>query len=589
MKKLVGLSLIALLAGCSSGNGSGLASTPITTGGGVGVVTSGLPTVQRDAVGYTFDSRQLNTVQGAGAVSAIGVVPVSTTSLVAAAPLNEVFRAEAGGTPTEGAFFSPVSSFATLDFDAFAATADSRVASNGDVFIRNEISSTNFEWISILDTSYSEAVVAVAGSQVYAIAGGPAQSGQIYQYNSVDFASVATLGSHIPTAAADFKGDLLIGATFANATGGPASLHRLRSGLLQQIQLPGAAGGNGVRQEVTALLSITNANGLDFTLIVAVGSFDGNGNALGGYLLASNGSQFETMASYANDAPMGLAAIDDTVYVGLDSGKLQYRQDDGTWADEPNFPQVESITSLRTLDAATLAIGAQNGGAVLVLRYAGNTTVTPPQPPSTDVFYDPEVEAVLAARCYTCHVANAPNPAIAGNSMLLTGTDLNADYAVVNALTNNADPAQSTLVRKALGELGHGGSAILTNGSSELQTLIDWQTQGSRFEDAVTPPPPPPPSLSTFEADVKSILDADCSGCHAGRSGAGQFHYQGNAGTINMDWMETRDQTNAGQPAMSELLLRGGVGGSSSHPVRPLDNAEQQTIITWISDGRLLN
>jgi mono/diheme cytochrome c family protein len=585
------LFVAAALAGCSgggsSGGGGGGTAPPVS---GPGVVTSALPVLDRDAVGYTFTTESLNSVVGAGRVDALGIAPNATDSLAVSSPLNEITRIDAAGTTAEDSFFAPASSLANVGTFVFAGTRDRTTSGNGDVFARTELAPGSYNWTTAINSSRSEAYVVSTGGQLYALLGGADQAGEIWSLNQADgtFSQTAAIGSWIPTSATARGSDVYVGATRNGLGGGEAQLIRMRLGVTEEIAIPGAGAGGNTRQEITGMATIANvgSGAGSETIVMTVGTFDLASNTpLGGFVVATNGTDFEVMNSYAQDAPTCLAFIDSTIYVGLANGGLEYRQADGSWTQE-SLPANNGVFSLLARDDATLLIGCRGqNGALLVVRTADSKVSTTPTP--TDVYYSPEVANYLTNACASCHT----NTGIVGTAMLLAAPLADqANHTIVAALTNSVDPAASTLITKATGQVVHTGGALLQVGSADHTMLVNWVTQGARFEATVTPPPPPPPVLSNFTADVKPILDGmgnACASCHTGRTAPNQFTYTGV--NVNQDWQETMQFTNAGIPAQSELFQRGGVGGNQGHPVRTLTAAQQATITTWINDGRPLN
>ncbi|MBL4846094.1 MAG: hypothetical protein JKY65_11250, partial [Planctomycetes bacterium] len=87
-----------------------------------------------------------------------------------------------------------------------------------------------------------------------------------------------------------------------------------------------------------------------------------------------------------------------------------------------------------------------------------------------------DVKPVLSARCASCHAGTFFPAAAAAYPLTLSNDD--ADFAETVARTNPQTPDASLLLTKALGQ-AHGGGAVLTAGSTEHTTLVQWIQGGA--------------------------------------------------------------------------------------------------------------
>ena len=600
---IMALSLAAVGCGGGGGGGGGSVAGGVTAGNGV--IASALPVATRDPQGYGFQSVGLNSVKGAGLVTALGAAPVGTEALVAHAPLNEIERQNGSLVVTEDSFFDRVASVATVPSSGtglvtYAGTYSVTGAGSGDFFQRQQLSSTSAQWAIALDTDKSEAYVASVGSSqtFLGMAGGEGQEGVLY---GPGFAQIAVLGSAIPMRAVEYKGVTYIGAMSNTVGGGAAKLYRMLGGAIEEVNFPASAGGNGARQEFVGMLSVAgvsspsvaptqsgstaptaSAQPVDL-LVVAVGSFDRLSHAgMAGQVLVHDGKDWEAMVTLSGEAPTSLAFIDNTIYVGTSGGKLLFRDVDGKWIEEPNLPANDGVTALLARDQATLLLGLRGKtGAQLAIRTALGGGVG-----TTARYYLPDVSTILANRCAVCHSGTAM-PAAVGVWSITASADTDADYASAQSKSDLANPDQSLLVVKGDGGLGHVGGAVFQG--SEKQTVIDWIAGGALKEAPVAPPPPPPPPPpggGLKYADIKPILQGCAvTGCHGNNPGR---VFQLSTGLVNdqSDWNNVRSECNPGLPNQSRLLIMG--SGTTPHPVALIQNpsANYDMIIQWINDGR---
>ena len=486
----IGISgLVAM--GCGGGGGGGGYSSAPVTSGSVGIVTSDLPTSDLNATGYDFASVAANT-SAAGKAAALGAAPVGTATLVAWTSMNEaelLVSGTYGGA--ENVFPAAPSSIARLqsNTDMFLALRDRAVNGAGDIYRREDNGGIG-TWSLALDTDTSEAYVAAVGTSVLALAGGPDQAGEVYQWDGTAqiLTSIAALGSMTPTAAASHDGVIYVGGTDSAATGGPAKLVRLTSGAVEEIGLPIVLTQPGLnyRQEITAMLTVGNATQGE-TIFLAIGVYDlTSGAPLSGSLIATNGTEFEQLVDFAQDAPTCLAWHDSTVYAGTYAGRLVHREDSGSWLDESALPVIQQIASLLSLTADTLLIGtgSDTGPAILVrteqapapgtTNPGANPNPNNPPMPAGKLSYASDVAPIMVT-CASCHRSNGR---VKGNMLLTSPTNVSADYQTVLGYVDLAAPANSQALLSAQGIGGH-ARIIGGAGDPNYDTLLLWVQDGA--------------------------------------------------------------------------------------------------------------
>lgn len=361
---LLGALLGLFLAGCGSSS-----RVPPTTGGGGGRPTGAplnrtLPTPQRNQAGYQFASQSLSAVPG-GEVSALGVAPAGTESLVAHAPAQDllVVRNGVALTPAETTFPARAASLAQVGTRVLAGTGEVGQAAGGDVYERLETSPGAFSWSRVLDTDAEVAVVSSAsGGAIAAVDTSNATGPRLYRYDSTSgqFSAGASF-SFRPRAVLELNGEVYVGGSDAS---GQPHLEVVGAGA-RTYSLQAAAAGE--RAEVCALIQVEDDQGQPL-VAAALAVYDATSGApLRGQILLVRQTA-DPIGALNGDAPTSLAWIDQALSIGSAGGQLLFRDANGTLVAEPGFAQVDRVTSLLTR-GDTLLIGCGgNAGAELRIR-----------------------------------------------------------------------------------------------------------------------------------------------------------------------------------------------------------------------------
>lgn len=586
------LTLAALVAstavgiGCTGGSSSSRGGTAAAS---TGNINSGLPTENR---GAAYNTTTVFAPQGSIAGAKINAMAVATlgtaTGVIASeAPFSNIYAVASSSNTFEAKLFFDANMIARVDSgattDYYASTSSREAPGAGDVWQR-----VNNNWQLAYDTADNEAVVATVNSGAwtgfYVAHGSIDGSTTVVRQAAGGFTSIATIQSEVPTNAISYKGDLWIATRSSEATGGGAKLQRYTGGgNFDEVMMPVALVGQGVYQNVTSMIEIATASSGSVAmpiLAVAVGEFNEQGAAISGTVMISNGTDFEVIANYQGEAPTSLAWIDDTVYVGTSGGKVQYRDANGEMQDESTLPANNGVYSL-VVTGDELYIGAAiNTGPAIFVR-KGGAGVTPPPPPSTDVYFDTDVAPLLAANCASCHQAPGLALAVASFELVDNATDFTE---ITTNRIDMATPTDSMLLLKASADTsvgGHGGGAIWAPGSSQANTVTTWISQGAR-QAAVVTPPPPPPVLKTFSGNVHPLLQADCMGCHAGTGNGLQVN-----ANVTTSYNSALARVNLGTPEASLLLTKpsGTNHGGGAIANYNVGGVKYNEIIQWIADG----
>ncbi len=569
-------------AGCSTGGGGGgkasigVGITPVQSG----TLVEGLPAPQLDANGYDFSLVSVNQVPG-GTVPALTTASVNTAVYAANFPGGSVLLVDDLSVNLSGNLFYEARSMAADGANVFAATANRSRDGAGDLYA----AASGGTWQIAIDSSDAEMTVGAGSLGVFAAHGGAGREGALRQLVSGQWQSIASLQSAVPTAIAESDGRLFVGGS--DAFGGYARLLRYEpsTGALANVPLPGAGGGFGVRQEVTSMVSIaTVASGSIMpiatqVLVVAVGSFDSVGNGVGGMVLATDGARrFETIASFAGDAPVAVIFQDASIVVATSRGRLYHRDAQGRMVEEtlPASAGITGFASGLSRDQASAVFGGKTAaGAVLVRRVARGGGYVPP---ATDLYYRPDAKAILQNRCASCHgVGSAIPAATMAMTLDFDQADDQATHATVLTKLDLNAPQASLLLQKATGT-GHVGGTVITTGSPDYNNLVAWVQQGARFEATAAPTGP------TYVTDIRPILQ-DCLSCHRT---ATNFNLSNNLSLNNQDYMEVLTFVNTTNPETSQILRKptntatGGHGGGVRFTT---GSTPYNTIVQWIQQG----
>lgn len=193
---------------------------------------------------------------------------------------------------------------------------------------------------------------------------------------------------------------------------------------------------------------------------------------------------------------------------------------------------------------------------------------------SEDRYYNPQVRGTLLNSCTSCHASSSNPAAVAAYELSGFPTDP-MSFNNTKSRTNALDPEASLLLQKALGNLGHGGGAVLKRSDVGYEWIVNWIRQGSRFDQFENSP-------RTFARDVQPILDRNCFGCHAG--GAGGFRLSAD---LMANYQEMLSVTQTAVPA-SSIVIRKNDGGINHTGAAPwaAGRPERDVVLQWITDGR---
>ena len=240
---------------------------------------------------------------------------------------------------------------------------------------------------------------------------------------------------------------------------------------------------------------------------------------------------------------------------------------------------VTSATSAQTTTAATNSSSGPIANTPPPTTPPPTTTGGNAAIPTTseDRYYNPHVRGTLLNSCTSCHASSA-NPA-AVNAYELSGFPTDAmSFNNTKDRTNDLDPESSLLLQKALGNLNHGGGAVLKRTDIGYAWIVNWIRQGSRLDEFVNAP-------RTFVRNIQPILDRGCFGCHSG--GAGGFTVGTN---LQSNFQEMLSETETAVPANSRVIRKndGGINHAGGNPWAA-GRPERDVVLQWILDGRRFN
>jgi hypothetical protein len=316
-----------------------------------------------DPDGYTWDSYYQANTSPQGYVSTLQ--PLATGDLlVAAVPARiDGIPPDDGAARVEASLPSPVSTTASVGGVTFAATADPSTPGAGDVYAR----ATSGTWTLAFDGPRREARVVSLGPTLYAVSGDAQDGALVHARDAIDggWRQAADLGRCVPGAAVAYRGEVWIGAR--GPDGDPARVFRGAGGTWAAVREPfdGREPSSGERQEVTALLAV------DRFLFAAVATFDPGGAPAHGQVMALGKERFKRVADLTLDAPLALAYVDETLYVGTRRGRLLVLDRAGSTLElrlVAELPTNSGVFALAPRDARTLLVGVQGPYGAEVLR-----------------------------------------------------------------------------------------------------------------------------------------------------------------------------------------------------------------------------
>ena len=115
--------------------------------------------------------------------------------------------------------------------------------------------------------------------------------------------------------------------------------------------------------------------------------------------------------------------------------------------------------------------------------YGDDSTGTTPAPAGSvsfrsdviPIFSKPQNSAVACTNV-GCHVGSTPQ---GGLDLALSDSDEATLYSSVQGEINTGSPATSLLLTKATATVSHGGGAVMTVGSTDYNTILQWITDGA--------------------------------------------------------------------------------------------------------------
>jgi len=564
-------------------------------------VISGLPTPDRDPIGYSFQEIQLNQDAG-GQVSALSATP-DNAAIVAIHTLgNTATSVQTDGTTAdENTFAQRMGSSAVIYSSIYAGGVGGAASEAGDLWVRSGAA-----WTQVLDTTNDRLTVAVVGSSLWALTGGENVAGEILSVDDQGATtSIASLDSAVPTAAIEFGAGAYVGGY--DATTGAAVLYEVAGSSVDALDLPGSAGGATVRQEVVAMLKVqttapvTSGSGSnppvsspDYLGTVAtilagrctVCHADSNNAGFPGYSLTSaadteadyNATLAQVDAASPADSPLLTKAIGDAHGGGaiLTAGDADYDailswindgtplQNAATGTTPPAASNAEMLfVAIASRDTQS---GAPIGGFLLASTGSGFTVVRS---------FSADAPTALAWEDDTIYVGTAT-----GQLSYRDASGLWSDESGI--------PTHDTIT--SLVGLGGGrfylGSANATGALLILRTADSLITPPSA-PPATTPPATTPPAASgpTFVTDIKPLLASSCNACHTNTAIVGTSMLYDAADDAGAHAVIT-GEVDLANPAASELLVKAsGGGGHGGGAPWPAGGSQAQTVEAWITAG----
>jgi hypothetical protein len=423
--------------------------------------------------------------------SVIALHLLAPNQLLAGSPLGQIQLIDlATGTVTNEGSYGSVSAFAEAGGNIFIGTGQPffMQGGQGEVFVRD----AQGNYTVSLDHPLTAITVASLNNDVYAFASdytgqGPDATVSLMTANGVAWQQdVATLPSCQINKAVAFRNEVWAAGS-DNALTGTLRLFRGTGTTFTEVTNLPDARTPGATNELQIVSDFQVINGELYLATVVTDPTVGN-VITGAIYRSFDGSAWTTVATTPRDAPMAIALHQGTLFVGLISGEVQSLDSTSqTLVTDAGVPPSTGVMSMVEVDADTLAVGVRGtAGAELLRRVTTVTnpgattgspttgTTTSPSPPA--ITYTTDVKPILMARCGSCH--SGTNLPAAVNAYGLTFNDDVTDHQETVNRTNPQTPDASLLLTKATGA-AHGGGAILTAGSAEHTTIIQWIQAGS--------------------------------------------------------------------------------------------------------------
>lgn len=484
------LSLL-LAAGCSTGSRGTTAATataPVASNTTAPTTTATTAPTATATTTVTWDTPYT----AAPAIqndSLIALHLLAPNQLLAGSPLGQIQLIDlATGTTTNEGSYGSVSAFAEVGGNVFIGTGQPffMQGGQGEVFVRD----AQGNYTVSLDHPLTAVTVVALNNDVYAFASnytgqGPDATVSQLTANGVAWQEdIATLPSCQINKAVAFRNEVWAAGS-DNSLAGTLRLFRGTGANFTEVtSLPDARTPNSTNE----LQIVSDFQVINGELYLATVVTDPTvGNVITGAIYRSfDGLAWTNVADTPQDAPMAMALHQGELFVGMISGEVR-RLDSTTQTlmADANVPTSTGVMSMVEVDADTLAVGVRGtAGAELLRRVTtvtapgsttgSPTTTTSPSPPA--ITYTSDVKPILMARCGSCHSGTALPAAV--NAYGLTFNDDVTDHQETVNRVNPQTPDASLLLTKATGN-AHGGGAILTAGSAEHTTIIQWIQAGT--------------------------------------------------------------------------------------------------------------
>ncbi|MBL4848894.1 MAG: hypothetical protein JKY65_25510 [Planctomycetes bacterium] len=485
-------------AGCNSGSRSTKAATVAPTTSATTTPTTSTTTAPTTTTVTTTTVAWDTPYTATPAIqndSLIALHLLAPDQILAGSPLGQIQLIDlAAGTVVSEGSYGSVSAFAAVGGNVFIGTGQPffMQGGQGEVFVRD----AQGNYTVSLDHPLTAITVAALGNDVYAFASnytgnGDAATVSQLTANAVAWSQdVATLPSCQINKAVAWRNEIWAAGSDNLLSGGLRLFRGTGANFTEVTGLPSARTPNSANE----LQLVTDIQVINGELYISTVVTDPTvGNVITGAIYRSfDGSAWTTVATTPNDSPMAIAQHQGTLFVGLISGAVQSVDSTGTLVADTGVPTSTGAMSMIEVDADTLVVGVRGtAGAELIRRVTtvatttvatatptttGTTTGTTTAPAMPAITYTADVKPILVARCTSCHSGTSLPAAVAGYPLTITNDT--ADYAETVNRTNPQTPDASLLLTKATGN-AHGGGAVLTVGSAEHTTLIQWIQGGS--------------------------------------------------------------------------------------------------------------